>query len=115
MNSRDRRVVHLSLRDHAEVTTQSTGEGLRRRVMIVPKHPKAAPAIEQGTPAEHLPKAFVTEPGNQGSVASAPKETPDTIGNQVHDEAPAPTESWDIIGNQVKVEPTKEDDIGNRV
>ncbi len=33
----DRRVIHLSLADHPEVTTQSTGEGESRRVVILPK------------------------------------------------------------------------------
>ncbi|GAB4415268.1 MAG: KH domain-containing protein [Anaerolineae bacterium] len=33
----ERRVVHLALRDHPQVTTQSVGEGDRRKVTIVPK------------------------------------------------------------------------------
>ncbi len=99
MNSRDRRVVHLTLRDHAEVTTQSTGEGLRRRVMIVPKHPKVTEEIAAQTPAEHLPEAVVGEPGN---VAPPPApanitEEADSVGNLVPPEGPAPD---DNIGNR---------------
>jgi len=33
----ERRIVHLALRDHPAVTTQSVGEGDRRKVTIVPK------------------------------------------------------------------------------
>lgn len=33
----ERRVVHLALRDHPQVTTQSIGEGDRRKVTIIPK------------------------------------------------------------------------------
>ncbi len=33
----ERRIVHLALRDHPSVTTQSVGEGDRRKVTIVPK------------------------------------------------------------------------------
>jgi len=36
MNAHERRVVHLALKDFAGVTTASTGEGSRRRVMILP-------------------------------------------------------------------------------
>ncbi|HET9869195.1 MAG TPA: RNA-binding cell elongation regulator Jag/EloR, partial [bacterium] len=50
MNSKDRRVVHLALKDHEHVTTESRGEGLRRRVVIVPKV-KAAAAVA-AVPAE---------------------------------------------------------------
>ena len=33
----DRRIVHLTLADHSDVTTQSSGEGESRRVVIIPK------------------------------------------------------------------------------
>jgi spoIIIJ-associated protein len=34
----ERRVVHLALANHPDVTTESTGEGEARKVMIVPKN-----------------------------------------------------------------------------
>ena len=37
MPPNERRIVHLSLRDHLTVRTQSIGEGDHRRVMIIPK------------------------------------------------------------------------------
>jgi len=38
MPPHERRYVHLALRDHPHVTTQSVGEGDRRKVTIVPRH-----------------------------------------------------------------------------
>lgn len=37
MSSRERRIVHLALRDHADLRTESQGEGLRRSVVVYPK------------------------------------------------------------------------------
>ena len=37
MPPNERRIVHIALRDHPAVTTQSIGEGDHRRVMILPK------------------------------------------------------------------------------
>jgi|YNPBryBLVA2012_1023415.scaffolds.fasta_scaffold01472_2 spoIIIJ-associated protein len=37
MSPYERRIIHLALRDHPDVYTESTGEGTRRRVTIVPK------------------------------------------------------------------------------
>jgi len=37
MPAAERRIIHLALRDHPKVTTQSIGEGENRKVMILPK------------------------------------------------------------------------------
>ena len=41
MSSRERRIVHLALRDEQDLTTESTGEGLRRSVVLYPKDERA--------------------------------------------------------------------------
>jgi len=43
MSSRERRIVHLALRDEHELRTESAGEGLRRSVVLYPKDYKSAP------------------------------------------------------------------------
>ena len=42
MSSRERRIVHLALRDHADLRTQSEGEGLRWYVVVYPQNYKPA-------------------------------------------------------------------------
>lgn len=37
MPAHERRIVHIALREHRLVTTESTGEGRRRKVVILPK------------------------------------------------------------------------------
>jgi spoIIIJ-associated protein len=37
MNPRERRIIHLALRDRSDVRTQSEGMGLERKVVIYPK------------------------------------------------------------------------------
>jgi spoIIIJ-associated protein len=46
MSSRERRIVHLALRDEADLRTESEGEGLRRYVVVYPKDykPSGKPA-----------------------------------------------------------------------
>ena len=43
MSSRERRIVHLALREEADLRTESEGEGLRRNVVVYPKDYKSAP------------------------------------------------------------------------
>lgn len=51
MNSRERRVVHLSLRDEEDLRTESEGEGPSRHLVVYPKNYKgkapAAPAANR--------------------------------------------------------------------
>ena len=37
MPANERRIIHLELREHADVTTESVGDGDRRKVTIIPK------------------------------------------------------------------------------
>jgi len=37
MSSRERRILHLALRDEHDLRTESSGEGLRRSVVLYPK------------------------------------------------------------------------------
>jgi spoIIIJ-associated protein len=37
MPASERRLVHIELRDHPQVTTESIGEDPRRKVTIIPK------------------------------------------------------------------------------
>jgi spoIIIJ-associated protein len=37
MNGRDRRIIHLALRDEEDVATMSTGQGRYRQVVVVPE------------------------------------------------------------------------------
>jgi spoIIIJ-associated protein len=43
MNSRERRIIHLSLRDEKEVRSESVGEGPIRQVVVVPADMKTLP------------------------------------------------------------------------
>ncbi|HVO79480.1 MAG TPA: R3H domain-containing nucleic acid-binding protein [Terriglobales bacterium] len=42
MSSRERRIVHLALRDHDDLRTESQGEGLRRSVVVYPSNYRPA-------------------------------------------------------------------------
>jgi spoIIIJ-associated protein len=44
MTSRERRIVHLALRDHADLKTESAGEAGGRHVVVYPKDYKPRPA-----------------------------------------------------------------------
>jgi spoIIIJ-associated protein len=49
MSSRERRIVHLALRDEHDLTTESDGEGLRRSVVLYPKDQKSAQSTSRRT------------------------------------------------------------------
>ena len=42
MSSRERRIVHLALRDQQDLHTESQGEGMRRHLVVYPKNYRAA-------------------------------------------------------------------------
>ena len=112
MSSKDRRVVHLALKDHEHVTTESRGEGLRRKVVIVPKvkapEGAATPAPTEA-PAEPAAQAEPVAPEQGNTVAV---ETP----------APAPVPAASEGAAQASAEPGNaapppaadpDDNIGN--
>jgi spoIIIJ-associated protein len=43
MTSRERRIIHLALRDEADLRTESQGEGARRCVVVHPRNGDSAP------------------------------------------------------------------------
>ncbi|HVM31903.1 MAG TPA: RNA-binding cell elongation regulator Jag/EloR [bacterium] len=95
MSSKDRRVVHMTLKENEHVTTESRGEGLRRRVVIVPKVKATAP-VAAGV-------AEGVEPGNQAPPAETLPYSPEAMAEA------------DSIGNVMPPEPSDEDDsLGNR-
>jgi len=118
MSSKDRRVVHLALKDHEHVTTESRGEGLRRKVVIVPKvKAVVAPPAEATAATEAVGN---TAPVPEAVHSDAPEETWSTPepGNK------APVENQPIAvkdeaqpepGNTVPPVPEVDDSIGNRV
>ncbi len=38
MSPAERRIIHIELHDHEDVTTESTGEDPKRKVVIIPKY-----------------------------------------------------------------------------
>jgi spoIIIJ-associated protein len=50
MSSRERRIVHLALREEADLHTESEGEGMRRHLVVYPKDYKAAKPAARNLP-----------------------------------------------------------------
>jgi hypothetical protein len=96
-------VVHLALKDHEHVTTESRGEDLRRKVVIVPK--VKAPAPTTGTtPAVTTETAESANMKTESQPSSEPAiETGESVSSR-----PEP-------GNTIPKSPDVDDSIGNRV
>ena len=124
MSSKDRRVVHMTLKDHEHVTTESRGEGLRRKVVIIPKvkatevTPEAAAAAEAAGSA--APEA-TTPPEDAQPVAAPARTAPSEdaqpiVRNQpVAPSAVIPETHLPDHGNRMPSEKDVDDSIGNRV
>ncbi len=109
MSSKDRRIVHLTLKDHEHVTTESRGEGLRRKVVIVPK-----------VKAEPKPEGNANASSEDSSASINLDETQPVVPNQpvaveANIEEPPHVEDQPQPGNMAPKEPDLDDDIGNRV
>jgi spoIIIJ-associated protein len=108
MSSKDRRVVHLALKDHEHVKTESRGEGLRRKVIIVPKNkaPEVTPeAIAAAEAAGDVAGEGVEEPTD--AQPSFPQEKAPSQASPESEDGPEP-------GNRIPVEKEVDDSIGNR-
>lgn len=49
MNSRERRMLHLALHEHQDLRSESSGEGMRRSVVVYPKDWQGAAPQPHGT------------------------------------------------------------------
>jgi spoIIIJ-associated protein len=50
MSSRERRILHLALRDETDLRTESAGEGLRRSVVVYPQEYKSEKSVRRPLP-----------------------------------------------------------------
>ena len=66
MNSRERRIIHLALRDYKELRSESLGQGQFRHVVVLPAD---APSLPEPPPQ---PAAPYRRPGPGGGVTGAP-------------------------------------------
>ncbi|HUO58045.1 MAG TPA: RNA-binding cell elongation regulator Jag/EloR [bacterium] len=110
MSSKDRRVVHMVLKDHEHVTTESRGEGLRRKVVIVPKVKAAETTPEAAAQAA----ASAAEAGNVAPASVAPPEDKETPGNVAPPAMVETPTDGPEPGNMVPKEPEVDDNVGNR-
>ncbi|MFO0674023.1 MAG: KH domain-containing protein [Polyangiaceae bacterium] len=76
MNPRDRRVVHMAVRDMTGVRTESSGEGQDRRVQLIPTNmpAKASGAPAAAPAARPSSSGGAASPGGGGGAPRAPRE-----------------------------------------
>ncbi len=115
MSSKDRRVVHLALKDHEHVTTESRGEGLRRKVVIVPKvkASEAAVAIQPGNGSETQNQQIPSETEPQNIQDG---NEPVSEGNKITPEETSSSASATLEpGNSIASDASQvlDDNIGN--
>lgn len=67
MSARDRRVVHMAVRDMTGVRTESSGEGPDRRVQLIPTNMPAAQARAPGAPGAPSSGAPMSGGGGGGA------------------------------------------------
>ncbi len=123
MSSKDRRVVHMTLKDHEHVTTESRGEGLRRKVVIIPKvkAPEVTPeaAASAAAAGDVAPDSTVPPEDSQPVASNRPFEERQPV---VHNQPPAvmpmsvdqASENKPEPGNAIPKEKQVDDSIGNR-
>jgi spoIIIJ-associated protein len=118
MSSKDRRVVHLALKEHEHVTTESRGEGLRRKVVIVPKVKAENVTPEATAAAEAAGNVGISEPAPVEDQPAVEERQP-VVENQPVSPAAKVEESVPSLqpepGNAIPKEPEIDDNVGNRV
>ncbi len=78
MSSRERRMLHLALRDYSDLETESSGEGLRRFVVLYRKGEKHVPP-----PAPSAPAGFNRSGGRpSGGAGRSRDRRPDSRGDR---------------------------------
>jgi hypothetical protein len=125
MSSKDRRVVHMALKEHEHVTTESRGEGLRRKVVIVPKVKAENVTPEATAAAEAAGNVGVESPASVEDQPSVPVESQPVVERQPVVEnqpiSPAAKVEEPVVsnhpepGNAIPSERSIDDNIGNRV
>ena len=74
MNSRERRIIHLSLRNETEIRSESTGSGPFRQVVVLPV---GMPLPEPIRPPRPGPPPGATEETGVAGLADRVEEDPD--------------------------------------
>ena len=88
MNPYERRIVHMTLQDHASVRTKSEGNGLYKRVRLF-REGAGAPPAPRGAPAPNAAPNFDDDDNRGNRRIDAPRQPADKDGNR-----------RDTIGNQ---------------
>ena len=116
-------MVHMTLKDHEHVTTESRGEGLRRKVVIIPKvkAPEVTPeaAASAAAAGDVAPDSTVPPEDSQPVASNRPFEERQPV---VHNQPPAvmpmsvdqASENKPEPGNAIPKEKQVDDSIGNR-
>ena len=73
MPPRDRRIVHLALKDDPMITTRSVGEGYMRAVEIVPTEMNREQGARTPPPQQRQPREPRESPGQQGGFKHGQK------------------------------------------
>jgi spoIIIJ-associated protein len=72
MNSRERRIIHIALRNETELRSESSGSGPYRGVIV---YPAGMPSLPEAPPPPFRPSRFgrPPEPGNAGDRRGRPE------------------------------------------
>ncbi|MBX7058674.1 MAG: KH domain-containing protein [Leptospirales bacterium] len=110
MNPYERRIVHLTLEKDERVFTESDGNGVYKRVRVIPANQRgrSAEGLEEGGRRGRGGRGGQRGPGRRGGETAGGNRAP--RGDDEFGEFPGD----DSIGNRVTEERPLDDDIGNR-